>query len=173
MSEVVVADAGPLIALAGVEQLHLLEQLFKQILITQAVAAELQLEQRAQNVDGRHLQSAVAAGWLRTHNGNVPQLQPLNPGVDSGEASAISLAVKLQTMGCSVLLLIDDRAGRAEAQHQGLSLVGTAAVAILAEDDGLIPSALDLVNAMRAAGHYLSDAVLDSVARSTAKSRTP
>ncbi|MBM5801844.1 MAG: DUF3368 domain-containing protein [Cyanobacteria bacterium K_DeepCast_35m_m2_023] len=173
MAEVVVADAGPLIALARVERLHLLEELSQQVLITQAVAAELQLEERAQRVDGQHLQSAVAAGWLRTHNGTVPQLQPLNPGVDSGEASAISLAVHLQTMGSSVLLLIDDRAGRAEAQHQGLSLVGTAAVAILAAEDGLTPSPLDRLNTMRSTGYYLSDAVLDSVARHTARSSTP
>ena len=159
--------------MARVGQLQLLEQLFQQVLITQQVAAELQLEQRAPSDDVQHLQRAVAAGWLQPHNSSEPQLLPLNPGVDAGEASAISLALQLQARDCNVLLLIDDRAGRAEARHQGLNLIGTAAVAILAEEEGRIPSALELLRAMRAAGYYLSDAVIDSVARSTIKISPP
>lgn len=158
-----IADAGPLIALARVNQLALLYQLFQRLLITAEVAEELQLTQRPEAADAQRLQAAMAAGWLLSHQGSVPAVSVLNPGVDLGEASAISLACQLQSTGSTVLVLIDDRAGRAEARHQCLSVIGTAAVAVLAQEQGLIPSALTLLQNLRETGCYLSDAVLASV----------
>ena len=43
-------------------------------------------------------------------------------------------------LGDEVLLLIDDRCGRAEARHRGLNLIGTAAVIVLAREQGYYPS---------------------------------
>lgn len=161
----VIADAGPLIALGRANRLELLQQLFQRVLITTAVAGELQLAERPQATDAQQLQAALAAGWLEIHADAVPAAPLLNPGVDPGEASAISLACQLLGGGGDVLLLIDDRAGRAEARHHGLCVIGTAAVAVLAEEGGLIPSALTLLQDLREAGYYLSDAVLASVNR--------
>lgn len=170
---VVLADAGPLIALARVNQLSLLQQLFHQIVITPGITQELQLDQRAEAADAQGLQAALAAGWLLTCSAEPPAMALLNPGVDPGEASVIRLACHTQRCGSSVLLLMDDRAGRAEARHQGLPLIGTAAVAVLSQDRGLIPSALALLQNLRDAGYFLSDAVLASVASHHANPRRP
>lgn len=161
----VIADAGPLIALGRANSLELLRQLFQRVLITAEVAGELQLTERPQATDTQQLEAALATGWLEINADAVPDAPLLNPGIDPGEASAIALACQLQSSGCAVLLLIDDRAGRAEARHQGLSVIGTAAVAVLAQERGLIPSALTLLQNLRAAGYFLSDAVLASVTR--------
>lgn len=62
---------------------------------------------------------------------------PVNPGVDSGEASVLALASNRP----GSLLIMDDRAGRAEAKTMGLTVIGTAAVVSLAREQGLIESA--------------------------------
>ena len=61
--------------------------------------------------------------------------RPLNPSVDAGEASSIQLAKYWREAGHAVLLVMDDRAGRLEAKHLGLALIGSAAVvsAVLCE----------------------------------------
>lgn len=73
--------------------------------------------------------------------------QPTNPALDSGERSAIAAA--LQMPGC--LLIIDDRAGRAEAKSHRLSVIGTAAVVGLAKLQGLIPTARPVLERLQPA----------------------
>jgi predicted nucleic acid-binding protein len=158
MQHLLIADAGPLIALARIQQLVLLRQLFRTVTITAVVAGEL----------GCGL-PALEAGWIVISDFEASAAdQPLNPGVDAGEASAIGLALRLQAAGEQVLLLIDDRCGRAEARHRGLAIIGTAAVLVLAKEQQLIAACAPLLSAMREHGYYLSDdllqAVLDQVA---------
>ena len=59
---VVIADAGPLIALAKIKHLHLLEDLFSEILITQSVADECL---NVQSNDAVLIKQALDAGWLK------------------------------------------------------------------------------------------------------------
>ncbi len=85
--------------------------------------------------------------------------QPFYPGVDAGEGSAIYLACQLE----DVLLIMDDRAGRAEAKARHLQVIGTAAVIGLAKLKGLIPLARPVLLALRASGYHLSNAVIAAV----------
>lgn len=169
----VIADAGPLIGLARVDGLGLLRQLFQEIWITPAVLQELQLDQRNDAPEVSVLTAALSDGWITIHGERAGDFAPLNPGVDPGEASAISLGLHLQNAGHAVLLLIDDRAGRAEARHHNLTVTGTAGVAVLAEQEGLIPSAVDLLKQLRETGYYLSDGLLNAVAERTAQQDKP
>ncbi|MEZ5476572.1 MAG: hypothetical protein R3E95_03495 [Thiolinea sp.] len=50
--------------------------------------------------------------------------KPLYSGVDAGRGSAIFLACQQE----NALLIMDDRAGRAEAKARKLKVIGTAAV---------------------------------------------
>jgi predicted nucleic acid-binding protein len=59
---VVIADAGPIIALAKINQLHLLAALFPTVTITQAVADECL---RRQSADARLIKQALETGWLQ------------------------------------------------------------------------------------------------------------
>jgi predicted nucleic acid-binding protein len=173
MQHLLIADAGPLIALARIQQLVLLRQLFRTVTITAVVAGELgcglPAAEQAQLPGTAALLEALEAGWIVISDFEASAAdQPLNPGVDAGEASAIGLALRLQAAGEQVLLLIDDRCGRAEARHRGLAIIGTAAVLVLAKEQQLIAACAPLLSAMREHGYYLSDdllrAVLDQVA---------
>jgi len=163
---VVLADAGPLIGLARIQQLQLLRDLFTSLWITEVIAAEIGLRADDSFKGRLMLQQAYEQGWLcvvRPEPASSDSWKPLNPGVDAGEASAIALAIQQRDAGHDVLLLIDDRCGRAEARRQGLFLIGTAAVLVLAKERGLVKSCKPLLLALREQGYYLSDSLIAAV----------
>ncbi len=164
----VIADAGPLIGLSRIGRLALLCEVFGQILITPAVAAELRITGHNSGLvayDGQEaLAEAMVEGWLRlSEPANPGDYRPLNPGVDAGEASCIALALSLRQRGLASLLILDDRAGRAEARRLDLELTGTAAVVAMARLRGLIPAAGPVLHDLRSNGYFLSEATIDTV----------
>jgi predicted nucleic acid-binding protein len=157
LTGVVVADAGPLIALSRVGQLHLLHSLFGAVEITGQIRAEV-LDGGAFPGQG-DIAAALQAGWLRCHAIDLSPWQPRYPGVDEGEASALLLAA----MHPAALLILDDRAGRAEARARGFAVMGVAAVVGLAKLQGLIPQAAPILAGMRANGYFIGNDVMAAV----------
>ena len=160
---VVVADAGPLIALARIDSLALLRDLFGQVVVTDTIRDEL-LPTATAFADTELLTRTLAGGWIEVVESQQRDWKPLNPGVDPGEASAIHTACRWRDAGDAVLLLMDDRAGRLEAKHQGIAVIGTAAVIGLARTQGLIAAARPLLERLVQSGYYIGRDVLDAVA---------
>jgi predicted nucleic acid-binding protein len=158
---VVIADAGPLIALARVDALVLLKQLFGQVFITSTVRDEI-LPTSA-FPDGVVLAASLAEGWISVLPAPEDTWRPLNPGVDAGEASTLRIACLWRELGDAVLVVMDDRAGRAEARSLGLDLIGTAAIIGLAKTEGLIPLARPLLERMGREGYFLGPTVIAAV----------
>ena len=163
---VVIADAGPLIALARIDALALLRGLFGRIYITRTVRAEiLPAGDRFPDVD--LLLHTLAEGWIEITDdptdAPASERAPLNPGIHAGEASAIRLACQWRDAGDAVLLVMDDRAGRLEARSRGLALIGTAALIGLAKTQGLIPEARPLLERLGQAGYFIGPPVLAAV----------
>jgi predicted nucleic acid-binding protein len=156
VAAIVIADASPLIALARVNGLGWLQTLFREVLVTEVVLSEV--------LTGRHpdteapIQQALAAGWLQA--AAIGTIEPALPDLDEGEAASIRLVL---SSGEPVLLLIDERAGRAVAQGLGLSVAGTAAVIGLARQRGLIASARDVFAALHASDFRIAPAVIQAV----------
>jgi predicted nucleic acid-binding protein len=159
---VVIADAGPLIALARIESLYLLRRLFGQLCITNTVRDEL-APANAVFTDAELLLAVFAEGWIEVVEVPPSDDKMLNPGVDAGEASGIQLACQYRKAGDAVLLLMDDRAGRLEARSRGLALIGSAAVIGLAKTEGLISAARPLLEQMIASGYFIGSAIVSSV----------
>ncbi len=165
-----IANAGPLIGLSRIARLVLLRDVFGQVLITPTVAAELGITEPDPNLalfEGQEdLAAALVEGWLRLNEPGRPEAyHPLNPGVDAGEASCIALAHGRRQQGLESLLILDDRAGRAEARRLDLELTGTAAVVAMARLRGLIAAAGPVLQELRGNGYFLSDATVDTVLR--------
>ena len=164
-----IADASPLIAFAKIQKLNLLEILFSKVLITELVARELGISKSSissQFPESKALLDAITDGWLIiTNNAQIANnpYQPINPGVDEGEASAIALAIEKQTELPGIPLFIDDRCGRAEASLRGLKIIGSAAILVLAKEYKLIDSCAALLGQMRRNGYYLSDELIAAV----------
>ena len=170
----VIADAGPLIGLARIGRVALLHRLFHQVTITAVVAEEIGLladAREAEDYPGlEQLQESLTAGWLRVVAiETLIPFQPLNPGVDAGEASSIALALALRSTGTEVLLLIDDRCGRAEARRHDLPLIGTAAVLLLAKEQGHIDACRPLLDALIEEGYWFSEPLIRAVLEQAAE----
>lgn len=159
---VVVADAGPLIALGRIEALYLLRGLFGRVCITTTVRDEI-LPSERNFAETRLLEGTLNEGWFDVVE--VPQYgyRPLNPAVDAGEASSIEVANHWREAGNAVLMIMDDRAGRLEAKRLGLTVIGTAAVIGLAKTKGLIPAARPLLEQMVASGYFIGPTVVTTV----------
>ncbi|GHU07539.1 DUF3368 domain-containing protein [Betaproteobacteria bacterium] len=161
---VVIADAGPLIALARINSLNLLRDLFGRVLITRTVKDEiLPPATVGRFTDAEVLSHTLDEGWIEVFDIPLNDWKPLNPGVDPGEGSAIHAACNWRDAGDAVLLVMDDRAGRLEARSRGISLIGTAAVIGLAKTTGLIPAAKPLLERLTQAGYFLGAAVIAAV----------
>lgn len=108
------------------------------------------------------VRAALAAGWLRTWTGEVPEVAL--PDFDEGESACIRIALAHQAArGHEALLLIDERAGRAVAQEHQLRMAGTAAVIGTAQMRGLIPSARNVFETLLQSDFRISAEVIRTV----------
>jgi len=150
---VVIADAGPLIALAKINQLYLLSALFTEIVITQAVADGCL---RGQSGDVLLIKQALDLGWLQCVDNPVFK-HPLSRSLGLGEQSSIEYA--LQTEG-NTLLILDDGLARKHALRKQLLIVGTAALLFAAQRNALIADAEAVIAELNQVGYRISAAVV-------------
>ena len=169
---VVIADAGPLIALARVDKLDLLRQLFGRVTITTQIAQELL--DGGPFPDTPTLEIALSQPWLQTIDvGNLLPDDWLDQcrdwmnlhQIDLGEASAMVLAQHSQAQGDSALLVIDDFRGRSAAQHAGMAILGTTGLLLLAKQAGLVDAVKPLMLAMRQSGYFFSGRLIEAALR--------
>ena len=120
----VVSNSSPLIALAEIEHLSLLAELFESILIPPAVAAEI-----APTISNH-------PAWLRVESLKTPIRQDvIRPSLGRGEREALSLAADL----AAEWLIVDDLAARRVARELHLRVTGTLGVLLAAKRRGVIP----------------------------------
>jgi predicted nucleic acid-binding protein len=159
---IVVADTGPLIALARAGHLQLLQQLYKEILIPPAVHAELCLE--SGRPGAKRLAEAIGQGWLfmrQPPSISAEQLSELTLILDPGEAEAIALA---EEVNCR-FLLIDERKGRAVAKRRGVPVAGLAGVLLAAKKGGIIDEVIPIVKCLGEIGYRMSQSLITEIAR--------
>ncbi len=168
MKKIVIADAGPLIALARIGQLELLAQLFGTVTLTDLVA--LEITDGGIFPDTEALANALAQPWLETIVLSQDALDACRDWVnlhqiDMGEASALVLASQLIAQGEEVLVIVDETRGRQAAQHAGMAITGTAGLLLLAKRFGLLLTVMPLLMALQAQSYFLSDRLLEAVLR--------
>lgn len=125
----IVADASPLIVLAKLKRLRLLNDLYGEVLLGPVVKAETIDSGKADHAPGvEQLEAALEAGWLRTvrltaqERGLMHRLTRRSR-LDRGEAESIALA---NVQG--LRLIVDDKEGRNMAAVVGVEHVGTVGV---------------------------------------------
>lgn len=149
-ASIVVADAGPLIALGRLNRLDLLPRLFVDVQVTATVLDECFAQ--PERPDAQRIMDALTAGHIRRcANAERASAGPLGPG----ESSAIARAHEI-----GADLLMDDRAAVTHARAIGLRVIGTLGVLILAKRRGLLQEIRPLVQQMRDGGHFLGDAAV-------------
>jgi predicted nucleic acid-binding protein len=134
METPVVPNAGPLMALAKLNLLHLLQQLYGRVYFTRSVFGEVvQTGVRLGYQDAYTAQQFLRElSWEPAETFLVPHELATLP-LDLGEKESIALALRLKA-----LLLIDEERGRRAARQLGLSVRGTLGVLVEAYRQTLI-----------------------------------
>ena len=148
--DTVVADAGPLIALARIDCLRLLPAPFAGVLTTAVVIAEATALEAYP--EGAKIQAAVQLGSIALES---PDLDRPSWGLDAGEASVLRLALR---KGCGVLM--DDRAGRRVAARAGIPVIGVLGTLLLLKRSGKVARLRPLAESLIASGYYIGDQLL-------------
>jgi predicted nucleic acid-binding protein len=147
----IVSNASPLINLARIGKLSVLQELYGELIIPGAVWQEIVVEGSGQP----GADEVKAADWIKQRAVTNRQLtQALKQELDAGEAEAIALALEIG----ADLLLMDEHLGREVARHLGLRYTGLIGVLIEAKRKGFITSVKPCLDQLRdIAGFRLSE----------------
>ncbi len=127
---IIVADASPLVTLATCDCLYILEKLFGEVNVAQAVYNEVTVENKpSANKLKEYLQGKVS-------NLSLENYIISGDSLDDGELYSIALYKQLH----ADYLLIDEKAGRRVAKLNQIQIIGSLGVLIEAKKKGLLPS---------------------------------
>lgn len=156
---IVVSDTSSLNGLAIIDYLSLLQQLYGQVLIPPAVAAELE---RGSQEDAR-IAVALSLDWIEIYQpSNQPLIEELQNQyhLDLGESEAIALALELNADE----LLIDERLGRREALRLGLSITGLLGILLVTKHRGWVSEIRPIIDRLiNEANFRISDSLYQEV----------
>ena len=156
MARIVVIDSSPLIGLAIVDGLKWLPELFSTVFLPESVKQEV-LPGKAARGEAA-IAHALDAGWLKVWPEPIEPL--LDIDLDRGETDCINLGL---SHADEVLLIMDERAGRAVAKEKGLRIIGTAAIIGQAKKQGLIASARVVFEVLHRSDFRIAAAVINQV----------
>ena len=149
-TELVVADASTLIGLASAEAFGLLDKLFGQIVVSEAVRDEVLAG--GNRAGARELSGAIQSGTIKVLP--VKPIAALAASLDVDEAGTPTLGI--EDAGLS-LVLMDEMIGRSYARSHGLNVTGLVGVLLAARREGLVSSVRPFLERLkRATSGYLT-----------------
>ena len=151
-----ICNAGPVIALAKINRLSLLQDLAEAVLIPEIVLHEVLAKP---GLDASRILNATRS-FLNVR----PPPECVDPSVifaarhlDAGEKQVIALA---SSIPAPVTAVLDDAAGRRVAAQIGLPLIGFIGILLVAKQRRLVTSICPLLEDARCQGYWLSDELL-------------
>lgn len=149
MHRIVIVNTSPLFYLHKLGHLNLLEKLYGEIVIPNAVVTEIAAGKR----HGEDVPNIADYKWIRMKNVTIPEFIKMITDLGSGEAEVLAL-------GCvekDSLLIVDDTLARRIAKLQALKFTGTAGVLLRAKMEGYITEIKSTINRLKEVGFYLND----------------
>jgi len=130
---IVISDTTPIISLIKIQKLDLLQKLFGEILIPEAVFREL----TTNNLFCDESEIVKKCEFLKVvsvqNKKSLEVLQKIT-GLDDGESESIIIVDEQK----SDLLIMDERKGRKVAEKMGITLTGTVGVLLQAYNENMI-----------------------------------
>lgn len=164
LSVAIVSNTSPIINLAAIQQLHLLQQLYERITIPVAVYNEIVIQGAGQPGATEVQNEPWFEKRIVMSPIEVTNLLASHPLLNHAEAEAIILAVEIPAH----LLLMDEAQGRRAATGLGVPVRGVLGVLIEAKQRNMIPFVKPLMDdLLSAAGFYVARPVYDQVLRVT------
>jgi len=150
---ILVADASALIALSACDSLHLLEALFGNVIVPEAVFLEVAGTNKPQSERLRN----YLQGKVRTVN--MDHFVYLDAFADAGETQAMLLYKEV----AADYLLIDDKRGRKVAQINQIKTIGSLGVLLQAKHAGLISHIAPLITQINASPVFMGAGLIQTV----------
>jgi predicted nucleic acid-binding protein len=156
---ILISNTSPIIALAKIEYLYLLNKLnFQKILIPPIVKKELWAKLGAESTI---IEQALDNYIFTQTPQQLPQyIQNNISHLDAGEKQVIELALSIEE---EHVVLLDDKAGRKAAQSFHLSILGTVGILLLAKKHQHIQSVTELLVLLRQKQYWLSGGLIKHV----------
>lgn len=150
----VVSITTPIISLLKIDKLHLLMEIYQEIIIPIAVFNEIE---KGKNKD--YYTDITQIEWI--HILDVQDKKALNYflDLDRGEAEAIVLANEIS----ADLIIIDELMGRHFASKSNLKITGTLGVLLKAKSMGLIEAVLPLVKELKEKEIWFSNSLIEQI----------
>ncbi len=147
----IVCDSSPLIALASIDKLFLLDSLFSNWHIPPAVYTECCIKDKpyAENLQ------LVLASHIKPPS-DIKLIEALSFQIGKGESEAIVLA---EEMGIN-LVLIDDLKGRRYVKLKNLEPIGTVGILLAAKKHGLVTEIKKELSNLKQSGIHVSDTLI-------------
>ena len=152
----VACNSSPLIHLAKIKMLEILEFFFGEILVPEVVYREC-VGEGGEREDAKEIEKAR---WIRIVNIQDEELKiALNVVLDEGESESIVLALEQS----ADLILLDDYEAREFARTYGLNITGTVGILMKAKKEGKITSLKEELERLRESGFWLSNCLYTQV----------
>jgi len=160
----IIADTGPLIGLAKIDQLDILNRISKQVLIPPMVYRELlgKISEESERIE-KALDEFIHIDEIKIVEATikknlVPKIKKMLFELGEGERQAIILALKYSK---DALLMMDDRAGRKVAEKLNIPHVGLIGFLLLAKKRGFLEFIVPLIDELKECGYWISDEIAD------------
>jgi uncharacterized protein len=149
----IIADSSALISLASCKKLSLLDKLFADVKVPQAVFDEVTQKEKSQ--------SEILRDYLK---GKVVDIDLTNLVLDFGELGRGELeAMALFKQINADLLLLDDKKARKIALLNKIPIVGSFGILLSGKKKGLIKSVKPLIDELELSGIYISKSLVKRV----------
>lgn len=149
----VIVNSTPLIVLSHIGKLDLLRQLYREIVIPQAVYDEV-----TQKRDIAQTALESSRSWIKVIGiKDADKYTMYKAKLHAGEVETMILA---QEEPRADLVIVDDNSAKKTAKFLGLSVTGTIGVLLKAKRLGYIDAVAPLLEKMRENGFYVSEEVM-------------
>jgi predicted nucleic acid-binding protein len=158
----IICNSSPIIGLAKIERLDIIEKLYREIIVPEAVFDELITK-------GRDKDKTAAINKMIDKNIVIVQkvknrelIRALRKDLDYGESEVIALAIELQ----ADLVILDEKDARDIADFYNLTKTGLLGVLIRAKERGFIPSVKEYMDRLIKAGFRIDENLYELIASS-------
>lgn len=152
----IVSNTTPLISLMKISQLEILEKIYSEIIIPEAVYEEIEA--------GKHKEfyrDLSKIEWIKIQSIDDKNSVDYYLDLDAGEAETIILASEIG----ADLIILDEKLGRFHAKNIGLKVTGTIGVLVKARKMGLIPKMKPLLIELTKKNVWISDVLISQVCK--------
>jgi len=150
---IIVSNTTPIISLASIGKLDILQALFGKIIIAEAVYQEIKAKESYgyHDIDQEYIQVKAIQGKIYT--------DLLLNQLDLGEAETIILAKEIN----ADFVIIDENLGYKMAKNSGLNATRTLSVLLNAKQNGMITEIKPLLDEMISKGRWYSQKVYEQI----------